>query len=98
MTEPFVVALDGPAASGKTTVATAAAARLGFFAFDTGVLYRALTWLALHAGVAPNDEAALVELARTWRVEVGPPTGTTSGRRTCGSTDRMSRPRSAHPR
>jgi cytidylate kinase len=73
MTSPFVVALDGPAASGKTTVATAAAARLGFFAFDTGVLYRALTWLALHAGVRPSDEAGLVELARAWQVEVGPP-------------------------
>jgi cytidylate kinase len=72
MSQPFVIALDGPAASGKTTVAAGAAARLGFFAFDTGVLYRALTWLALHAGVDPKDEAALVELARTWQVQVGP--------------------------
>jgi cytidylate kinase len=72
MSQPFVIALDGPAASGKTTVAAAAADRLGFFAFDTGVLYRALTWLALDAGVGPNDEAALSQLARTWHVQVGP--------------------------
>ncbi|MBV9359089.1 MAG: (d)CMP kinase [Chloroflexi bacterium] len=73
MSQPFVVALDGPAASGKTTVAARAADRLGFFAFDTGVLYRALTWLALDAGVDPRDEATLAELAQRWQVQVGPP-------------------------
>ena len=70
---PFVIALDGPAASGKSTVGLGAARRLGFTYFDTGLLYRALTWLALACGVAPTDEAALVRLVDTLDdVEIDP--------------------------
>lgn len=71
--QPFVIALDGPAASGKSTVGQRLAERLGFFYFDTGVLYRAVTWLALARGVAPHDAAALARLASGARLEVGPP-------------------------
>lgn len=71
--QPFVIALDGPAASGKSTVGQQLADRLGFFYLDTGVLYRAVTWLALARGVAPHDAAGLARLARGARLAVGPP-------------------------
>lgn len=58
------VAIDGPAGSGKSTVARLAAARLGLVYVDTGACYRALTWLALERDVDLEDPAALVELAR----------------------------------
>ncbi len=90
-----MVALDGPAASGKTTVAARAADRLGFFAFDTGVLYRALTWLALHADVDPKDEAGLTRLAGPGRSRSAHPHAMTGARPTSGSTGRTFRPRSA---
>jgi cytidylate kinase len=50
------VAIDGPAGAGKSSVARALATRLGFKYLDTGAMYRALTWLALHEGV-PLDDA-----------------------------------------
>jgi len=59
----LVVALDGPASSGKSSVGAAAAARLGYRFCDTGLLYRAVTWLALRRSVTADDPAALVELA-----------------------------------
>ena len=55
----MIVAIDGPAGSGKSTVARKLAERLGFRYVDTGAMYRALTWLALERGVALDDEAAL---------------------------------------
>ena len=65
MTTPhrgLVVALDGPASSGKSSVGAAAAARLGYRFCDTGLLYRAVTWLALRRGVPATDADALVKL------------------------------------
>jgi cytidylate kinase len=59
-----IVAIDGPAGAGKSTVARGVAERLGFRYLDTGAMYRALTWLALEEGVDLDDEAALAELAR----------------------------------
>lgn len=74
----MIVAIDGPAGSGKSTVARGLAARLGFRYLDTGAMYRALTWLALEEGVALDDEAALAALGRRSpirfegdRVEIG---------------------------
>lgn len=69
---PPVIALDGPAAAGKSTVGRRAAAALGYLYFDTGVLYRALTLVALRAEVAVEDGAALVELAGRHEVRVQP--------------------------
>lgn len=60
----MIVAIDGPAGSGKSTVASTLARRLGFQYLDTGAMYRALTWLARRDGVAFEDGAALGELAR----------------------------------
>jgi cytidylate kinase len=58
----LVVALDGPASSGKSSVGAAAAARLGYRFCDTGLLYRAITWLALHRGLRAEHADALVRL------------------------------------
>jgi cytidylate kinase len=60
----MIVAIDGPAGSGKSTVARGLAERLGFRYLDTGAMYRALTWLALEDGVDLDDGAALATLAR----------------------------------
>src|SRR5690242_3137056 len=64
------IAIDGPAASGKTIVGATVAARLGYRFFDTGAMYRALTWHALQQGIDPHDEGALAELAASANVEV----------------------------
>jgi cytidylate kinase len=58
-----IVAIDGPAGAGKSTVARALAERLGFRYLDTGAMYRALTWVALRNGVALDDGIALAALA-----------------------------------
>ena len=59
---PLVVAIDGPASSGKSSVGAAVAARLGYRFLDTGLLYRAVTWLALARGVDPADGPAVAAL------------------------------------
>jgi cytidylate kinase len=59
-----IVAIDGPAGSGKSTVARGLAQRLGFRYLDTGAMYRALTLLALEDGTDLDDEASLAALAR----------------------------------
>jgi CMP/dCMP kinase len=59
---PLVVALDGPASSGKSSVGAAAAREVGFRFCDTGLLYRAITWVVLQRGIEPDDPAALVAL------------------------------------
>jgi cytidylate kinase len=60
----MIVAIDGPAGSGKSTVAQTLARRLGFFYLDTGAMYRALTWLALRQGTSLEDGDALAQLAK----------------------------------
>ena len=66
-----IVAIDGPAGAGKSSVARGLAGRLGFHYLDTGAMYRALTWLALHEGVPLDDGPALEALARTHPVTFG---------------------------
>lgn len=58
----LVVALDGPGSSGKSSVGAVAAQEVGYRFFDTGLLYRALTWLAEHRGVSVDDAEGLVAL------------------------------------
>jgi cytidylate kinase len=64
----LVVALDGPASSGKSSVGAAAALRLGYRFCDTGLLYRATTWLALHRRVRTQDVDQLVALVSEIRL------------------------------
>jgi cytidylate kinase len=70
--EPFVIALDGPAASGKSTVGAGVARRLGLLYFDTGLLYRAATWLAIERGVPPTAAEALEAMVRQVELRVEP--------------------------
>ncbi len=69
---PSIIAIDGPAASGKSTLGHRLADELGYLFFDTGVMYRAVTWLALQRGVDMNDEAAVTRLAETTQIDVAP--------------------------
>ncbi|HKY24569.1 MAG TPA: (d)CMP kinase [Gaiella sp.] len=67
----MIVAIDGPAGAGKSSVARALADRLGFRYLDTGAMYRALTWLALHEGVPLDDGLALQALAESHPIAFG---------------------------
>lgn len=60
----MIVAIDGPAGAGKSTVARALAERLGFRYLDTGAMYRALTWLAMLKNIDLGDAKVLAELAQ----------------------------------
>jgi CMP/dCMP kinase len=71
--QPTTIAIDGPAASGKSTIAAALARKLGYLYFDTGVMYRAATWAALERGVAISDEAAVTTLTESLQIDVKPP-------------------------
>src|SRR5512136_2340593 len=70
---PTTIAIDGPAASGKSTIAAALAKQLGYLYFDTGVMYRAATWAALDRGIAISDERAVTHLTETLQIDVKPP-------------------------
>lgn len=69
-----VIAIDGPGAAGKTTVATELADRIEALLFDTGALYRAVTLAALRQGVSPDDPAALTTLAQDLDIVMRRPT------------------------
>src|SRR5579864_4269752 len=64
------IAIDGPVASGKSTVAKRLAERLGFAFLDTGALYRAVAYVALNAGVAPDDAVGVDKLVARATPEV----------------------------
>jgi cytidylate kinase len=66
-----VIAIDGPAGSGKSTVSCALSERLGLDRLDTGAMYRAVTWAALDRGIDPGDRSAVAELARALQITVG---------------------------
>jgi cytidylate kinase len=66
-----VIAIDGPAGAGKSTIARALAARLGLDYLDTGAMYRAVTFAAVARGIPVDDVPAVAELARSVSLEVG---------------------------
>jgi cytidylate kinase len=70
---PNIIAIDGPAASGKSTLGRRLADSLGYLFFDTGVMYRAVTWVTLERGVVVGDEAAVTHLAETVQIDIRPP-------------------------
>jgi CMP/dCMP kinase len=78
----MIVAIDGPAGAGKSTVASRLAERLGFRYLDTGAMYRALTWLAMQEAIDLGAGERLGELARENRVDLDE-----AGRVTIASTD-----------
>jgi len=72
-TPPSIITIDGPAASGKTTLGRRLADSLDYLFFDTGVMYRAVTWLALQRGLGMGDEQGITALAETISIDVRPP-------------------------
>jgi cytidylate kinase len=66
----LIIAIDGPSGAGKGTVARALARRLGYRHVDTGAMYRAVAWKAVHDGVALEDEASMAELAERSSLDV----------------------------
>jgi pantoate ligase/cytidylate kinase len=67
-----IIAIDGPAGAGKSTVARQVAANLGLVYLDTGAMYRAVTWLVLQEGIALEDECAIAELVTQCDIELAP--------------------------
>lgn len=67
---PMTIAIDGPAASGKSTVGESLAERLDYLFFDTGVMYRAVTWAALERDLSVDDEEQVTALAERLEIEV----------------------------
>jgi cytidylate kinase len=70
---PSIIAIDGPAASGKSTIGKRLADALNYLFFDTGVMYRTITWLAIQRGLEMDDEAAITALAESIPIDVLPP-------------------------
>jgi cytidylate kinase len=66
----MIVAIDGPAGAGKSTVARLLAKKLGYLYIDTGAMYRAITLKALDIGIDIKDEAALIKMANNTRIEL----------------------------
>ena len=73
MPRPSIIAIDGPAASGKSTLGHRLAGALEYLFFDTGVMYRAVTWLALQRGFGMDDETAITALSNQVQIDVRPP-------------------------
>jgi pantoate ligase / CMP/dCMP kinase len=67
-----IMAIDGPAGAGKSTVTKAVAKTLGLFYLDTGAMYRAITWLVMNSGIAIPDEPSIAELVGTCEIELTP--------------------------
>lgn len=75
----IIVAIDGPAGSGKSTVAKALAARLGLGYLDTGAMYRSVTFATLQRGIDPNDRALVGKVADDAVIDVGQEVVTVDG-------------------
>lgn len=69
---PSIIAIDGPAASGKSTLGLKLAAQLGYLFFDTGLMYRAVTWIALDHNIDVNDGKLVTALAENSPIDVVP--------------------------
>jgi len=71
-THPSIIAIDGPAASGKSTLGLRLATELDYLFFDTGVMYRAITWIALDHDIDIMNEKAVTALAEESPIDVAP--------------------------
>lgn len=74
MTLPEIITIDGPAASGKSTIGRMVAETLGYLFFDTGIMYRAVTWLVLERGIDTTDIPRVIQLAEDINIDVREPT------------------------
>jgi cytidylate kinase len=74
VSRPSTIAIDGPAAAGKSTIGGLLAERLGYLLLDTGAMYRAVTWVALEQGVDSADEEGITALARSIEMSITRPT------------------------
>ena len=68
----MIIAIDGPAGSGKSTIAKLVAEKLGLLYIDTGAMYRSLTLKAMQNKLDLNDEKALINLARNTKIKLNP--------------------------
>lgn len=66
----IIIAIDGPASSGKSTTARLVAQKLGYTYIDTGAMYRALTLKVLESNIDPNDEDSIAKLAESTKIEL----------------------------
>jgi cytidylate kinase len=87
---PFIVAIDGPAGAGKSTVSRRAAAELGFAMVDTGAIYRAVALAATRAGIALDDDARLAALLPGVEIRFAPPAAAAGGARVLLGPDDVS--------
>ena len=71
-TPPSIIAIDGPAASGKSTLGLSIAKALGYLFFDTGIMYRAVTYMALKRDMDLGNEAQITALAEQTPIEIAP--------------------------
>ncbi|HCK65001.1 MAG TPA: (d)CMP kinase [Anaerolineae bacterium] len=71
-TPPSIITLDGPAASGKSTIGRKLADTLGYLFFDTGVMYRAVTWVALHHDMDVRDEELITQMTQSTHIDIRP--------------------------
>lgn len=77
---PSTIAIDGPAAAGKSSAGRRLAVALDYLYLDTGAMYRAVTLLALEQGIATDNAGRLEKLVTSTRIDVMPPNGTDDGR------------------
>ncbi|MEM9773974.1 MAG: (d)CMP kinase [Chloroflexota bacterium] len=77
---PTTITIDGPAASGKTTIGYQLAEKLGYIFLDTGVMYRAVTLAALNQGIDPHNEPAVISVAEILDFKIQPEKGHEDGR------------------
>jgi cytidylate kinase len=73
--KPLIIAIDGPAASGKSTTAKLVAERLGYLHVDTGAMYRAMTLKVIEAGIDPDNAGKISALAESTRIRLVPKEG-----------------------
>jgi cytidylate kinase len=69
---PKIIAIDGPAASGKSSIGQQLAIELGYLFLDTGLMYRAVTWAALHQNIEISDEKSVNDLAKQIKITIQP--------------------------